>query len=114
MFLYLLIVQAPTPPPAVEYPIDGGRILCINGKIRETACEVLFEQDNEEKSVATLILDAILKVRWRKETRFGIMRRSERQILKSDLIFVKVKHGTIACNVLCMFKFHRYKGRSQT
>ncbi|XP_072031125.1 actin-related protein 10-like [Amphiura filiformis] len=51
----------PTPPPAVEYPIDGGRILCINGKIRETACEALFEQDNEEKSVATLILDSILK-----------------------------------------------------
>lgn len=30
---------------------------------REHTCEVLFEQDNEETSVATLILDSILKVR---------------------------------------------------
>jgi hypothetical protein len=29
---------------------------------REHSCEVLFEQDNEEVSVPTLILDAILKV----------------------------------------------------
>ena len=75
--------------------------MCINGKIRETACEVLFEQDNEEKSVATLILDAILKVRWRKETGCGVIRRSEVHILKSDLIFVKVNTFRLQC-VLCI------------
>lgn len=26
--------------------------------------EILFEQDNEEKSVASLILDALVKVEW--------------------------------------------------
>ncbi len=62
MLTFSFPLQWPTPPPAVEYPIDGGRILCISGKIRETACEALFEQDNEEKSIATLILDSILKV----------------------------------------------------
>ncbi|XP_013404616.1 actin-related protein 10 [Lingula anatina] len=54
-------VEAPKPPPDVEYPLDGDKILHIEGKIRENTCEVLFEQDNEEKSVATLILDSIIK-----------------------------------------------------
>ncbi|KAI8488754.1 Actin- protein 10 [Branchiostoma belcheri] len=53
--------QPPTPPPSVEFPLDGAKILKINGSIREAATEVLFEQDNELQSVATLILDAIIK-----------------------------------------------------
>lgn len=53
--------KLPTPPPSVKYPLDGGRILQVTGEIREHSCEVLFEQDNEEVSVSTLILDAILK-----------------------------------------------------
>ncbi|XP_064620683.1 actin-related protein 10-like [Lineus longissimus] len=51
----------PKPPPGVDYPLDGEKMLHIDGKIRESAYEVLFEQDNEERSVATLILDAIRK-----------------------------------------------------
>ncbi|OWF35723.1 Protein phosphatase 1 regulatory subunit 37 [Mizuhopecten yessoensis] len=51
----------PTPPPSVQYPLDGGKVLNITGKVREQSCEVLFEQDNEEQSVTTSILDAILK-----------------------------------------------------
>ena len=57
-----VFLQLPAAPPDVNYPLDGGKILHINGRIRESTCEVLFEQDNEEKSVATLILDAIVKV----------------------------------------------------
>ncbi|XP_071797881.1 actin-related protein 10-like [Asterias amurensis] len=53
--------KRPAAPPAVEYPLDGGQILTLSGDIRETACEVLFNQDNEETSIATLILDSILK-----------------------------------------------------
>ncbi|CAH1790732.1 unnamed protein product [Owenia fusiformis] len=53
--------KIPTPPPGVDYPLDGGKILHIDGKIRENSCEVLFERDNDEKSIATLILDAILE-----------------------------------------------------
>lgn len=30
--------------------------------IRDSVVEILFEQDNEEKSVATLILDSLLQV----------------------------------------------------
>ena len=32
---------------------------------RENACEVLFERDADEMSVATLVLDSILKVEFR-------------------------------------------------
>lgn len=30
--------------------------------IRDSVVEILFEQDNEEKSVATLILDSLIQV----------------------------------------------------
>ena len=49
------------PPPSVQYPLDGGMILNISGVVREQSCEVLFEQDNEEESLPTLLLDAVLR-----------------------------------------------------
>lgn len=49
----------------MDYPLDGGSKLLISGKVREVACEVLFEQDREEKSVSTTILDSIIQVRIR-------------------------------------------------
>uniref|UniRef100_A0A8C5SJ63 Actin-related protein 10 n=1 Tax=Laticauda laticaudata TaxID=8630 RepID=A0A8C5SJ63_LATLA len=53
--------EHPTPPPDVDYPLDGEKILHINGSIRDSVVEVLFVQDNEEKSVATLILDSLME-----------------------------------------------------
>ncbi|XP_070787756.1 actin-related protein 10 [Pituophis catenifer annectens] len=53
--------ERPTPPPDVDYPLDGKKILHINGSIRDSVVEVLFVQDNEEKSVATLILDSLME-----------------------------------------------------
>ncbi|KAM6462768.1 actin-related protein 10 [Liasis olivaceus] len=53
--------ERPTPPPDVDYPLDGEKILHINGVIRDSVVEVLFVQDNEEKSVATLILDSLME-----------------------------------------------------
>lgn len=35
---------------------------------RDSVMEILFEQDNEEKSVATLILDTLIKVQIKYET----------------------------------------------
>lgn len=46
----------------MEYPLDGGRVLHVSGKVREHACEVMFEQDNELQSVSTLLMDAIVQV----------------------------------------------------
>ena len=64
MIQKLLFLQLPTPPPGVDYPLDGESLLTVDGKIREHACEVMFEQDNEQQSVTTLLLDAIQQVRY--------------------------------------------------
>ena len=42
---------------------DGENILQVDGFIREGSAEILWEIDNEEKSVATIVLDIICKVR---------------------------------------------------
>lgn len=50
------------PPPDVDYPLeDGENVLKVDGFIREGSAEVLWEVDNEEKSVATIVLDIICK-----------------------------------------------------
>ncbi|XP_078714810.1 LOW QUALITY PROTEIN: actin-related protein 10 [Lampetra fluviatilis] len=53
--------KRPTAPPDVSYPLDGENILIVKGEIRDSLCEILFVQDNEEKSVATLMLDCLVK-----------------------------------------------------
>ncbi|KAL4613143.1 actin-related protein 10 [Arapaima gigas] len=53
--------ERPAPPPDVDYPLDGEKIIHIKGSIRDSVVEILFEQDNEEKSVATLVLDTLVK-----------------------------------------------------
>lgn len=51
----------PKPVPGVQYPLDGGSLLHISGRVREHVCEVMFEQDNEQTSITTLLLDAIVQ-----------------------------------------------------
>ncbi|KYM88227.1 PREDICTED: actin-related protein 10 [Atta cephalotes] len=51
--------NALTPPPDVTYP--GIKRIVIPGKIREKAFEVLWERDNDNLSLSTMILDAIVK-----------------------------------------------------
>nr|XP_060475912.1 actin-related protein 10 isoform X2 [Panthera onca] len=53
--------ERPSAPPNVDYPLDGEKILHVLGSIRDSVVEILFEQDNEEKSVATLILDSLIQ-----------------------------------------------------
>ncbi|XP_060773774.1 actin-related protein 10 [Neoarius graeffei] len=53
--------ERPAPPPDVEYPLDGRKILHVKGSIRDSVAEMLFEQDNEEKSIASLVLDTLVK-----------------------------------------------------
>lgn len=52
--------DAPTHPPDVIYP--GVKRLVISGEIREKAFEILWERDNDNLSLSTMILDAIIKV----------------------------------------------------
>uniref|UniRef100_A0A2R5LJA1 Putative actin-related protein 10 n=1 Tax=Ornithodoros turicata TaxID=34597 RepID=A0A2R5LJA1_9ACAR len=53
--------EPPKPPPDVEFPLDGDMVVTVPGTLREYAAEVLFELDGDMKSVATLLLDSILK-----------------------------------------------------
>lgn len=53
--------KLPPPPPDTDYQLDGGSVLNVSGRIREHSGEVLFEQDNEETSIATLLLDALVQ-----------------------------------------------------
>ncbi|CAF0823029.1 unnamed protein product [Rotaria sordida] len=46
---------------SIDYPLDGMMIIRIPGIVREFACEVLFEQDIDGRSIATLILDTLLQ-----------------------------------------------------
>ncbi|XP_005099682.1 actin-related protein 10 [Aplysia californica] len=53
--------KLPPPPPDTDYPLDDGSVLNVSGRIREHSGEVLFEQDNEETSIATLLLDSLVQ-----------------------------------------------------
>lgn len=53
--------DAPPPPPDVTYP--GIKRILIPGEIREKAFETLWERDNDNLSLPTMILDAIVKVK---------------------------------------------------
>ncbi|CAL1542111.1 unnamed protein product [Lymnaea stagnalis] len=53
--------KLPPPPPDTDYPLDGSSVLNVSGRIREHSCEVLFELDSEEASIATIVLDALVK-----------------------------------------------------
>ncbi|EEB13670.1 conserved hypothetical protein [Pediculus humanus corporis] len=50
-----------TPPPSVEYRINGTELLTIPGKVRETAFEVLFDLDADEISLPTMILNSLVE-----------------------------------------------------
>ena len=54
--------DAPPPPPNVEYPLDNDHMLLIKGRIRETACEVIFEKNEDYKTLANLIMEALIAV----------------------------------------------------
>lgn len=47
---------------SVEYHINGERSIQIPGDIRETAHDILFEENIDEMSITTMILEAIVNV----------------------------------------------------
>lgn len=53
--------DAPAPPSAVKYP--GITSILVPGEIRENAFEVLWERDNDNLSLSTMVLDSIIKVK---------------------------------------------------
>ncbi|XP_071038854.1 actin-related protein 10 [Parasteatoda tepidariorum] len=49
------------PPPDVKYPLSSDKMMTVPGTLREWAAELLFEPDDDDKSIATLILDCLLR-----------------------------------------------------
>ncbi|KAL5272090.1 hypothetical protein ACHWQZ_G000340 [Mnemiopsis leidyi] len=45
----------------MSYPMSDGYHLLVSGKIRERSVEVLYDGDGEDNSIATLVLDSLLK-----------------------------------------------------
>lgn len=56
-------------PPPVKYAVDGSRSIDIPGIVRESAFEVLFEDNGHDPSVPKMILDALLlcPLDWRRQ-----------------------------------------------
>ena len=48
-------------PPALEYPIGNGDKVRIDGELRAHTFDLLFDGDEEGKSIATYILDSIAR-----------------------------------------------------
>ena len=44
-----------------KYPLDGGQVLNVNGKLRAHSLDILFQGNNDDQSITTTVLDAILK-----------------------------------------------------
>ncbi|XP_050703035.1 actin-related protein 10-like [Eriocheir sinensis] len=54
-------LEPPPPPSSVQYPLEGHHILTVPGTVREMAAEALFERDEDALTLATMVLDALLK-----------------------------------------------------
>ena len=46
--------------PSADYILSGDTVLKIDGQTRESVCEVLFEQDQDRLSIASMVLDALI------------------------------------------------------
>lgn len=60
-----LIREGKTPdvkPPGFLYRINGDKVVYIDWEDREVPYEVLFEEDADQMSLSTIILDSILQV----------------------------------------------------
>ncbi|XP_065213163.1 actin-related protein 10 [Planococcus citri] len=53
-------VKPDTLPPEFTYRVDGDKIINVESSDREFCYDVLFEQDGDQLSLSTMILDAIL------------------------------------------------------
>lgn len=49
-------------PPGFRYRVDGDKVIDVESSDRELPFETLFEQDNDQMSLSTMLLDSILKV----------------------------------------------------
>ncbi|XP_037808235.1 actin-related protein 10 [Lucilia sericata] len=114
--------QPPQSPPSVDYPIADNEIITVPGKVRETAFEILFEENNDRDSLPHLIIKSILRCprdirRVLTENIFvvggssiimGLLPRLKEELqhlVANDKEYKEKLHGDIT------FKFHKTIGR---
>lgn len=112
----------PEAPPNVDYPIGDDAIISIPGKVRETAFEIFFEENNDRDSLPHLIIKAILRCsvdlrRTLTENIFVIggssiimgmlprLKEELQHLVATDMEYKDKFHGDI------IFKFHKTIGR---
>lgn len=90
--------------PKVDYPLDGGRIIRIEGQIREQTFDILFDGDEEGKSIATCLLDSILKcpIDTRKQLAENIV------LVGGTVMTPGFKHRLLQ-EIYCLLQSPRYK-----
>lgn len=103
-----------TPCPDVSYPYGGSKIIKVPGKVRETAFEIFYEEDNDHLCLSTMILDAILRVNVDLRVKLAenilliggtCMTPGFKARLKEEL-FVQLKSERYNQLKIDMFKFH--------
>ena len=107
--------------PSATYPLNGDITLRIDGQTRESACERLFEQDNDRMSVSTMVLDALLEcpLDSRKELAANIVIVGGTSMIKGfkARLFQELKHLLTKepyCSRLFVeeFKLHKAPGKA--
>ena len=107
--------------PSATYPLNGDITLRIDGQTRESACERLFEQDNDRMSVSTMVLDSLLEcpLDSRKELAANIVIVGGTSMIKGfkARLFQELKHLLTKepyCSRLFVeeFKLHKAPGKA--
>ncbi|XP_005187643.1 actin-related protein 10 [Musca domestica] len=114
--------EPPQAPPDVDYPIGDEAIITVPGKVRETAFEIFFEENNDRDSLPHLIMQSILRCpmdirRSLMENIFviggsaiimGLLPRLQQELkylVENDKEYKERLHGDVT------FKFHKTIGR---
>lgn len=114
--------EPPQAPPDVDYPIGDEAIITVPGKVRETAFEIFFEENNDRDSLPHLIIQSILRCpmdirRSLMENIFviggsaiimGLLPRLQQELkylVENDKEYKERLHGDVT------FKFHKTIGR---
>ena len=107
--------------PSATYPLNGDIILRVDGQTRESACEMLFEQDNDRMSVSTMVLDSLLQcpIDTRKELAASLVVVGGTSMIKGfkARLFQELKHLLTKepyCSRLYIdeFKLHQAPGKA--
>ncbi|XP_035893736.1 actin-related protein 10 [Anopheles stephensi] len=94
------------PCPDVDYPAKGDAIVKVSGRLRETAYEVMFPEDNDRLGLPYIILNAILKCP--RDTRVPL---ANNLVLIGGSTMVQGLTARLKAELLALLKSDLYKDR---